>query len=165
MDCRYVAYEVVANLRGKWLQAATCAAIALLVVLWPVLCCCGFDHHGCDSGSPQDTAEVSGDEEHRTAAADEHHAVSDDRHDGSSGGCHDDSPVEQCPNESCGCQKSKTQLSSVDTAHAFVGPLAVAALQPGMGTGAPTVRSVARWTPRVERPPPRTLTQLRVLRI
>lgn len=153
-------------LRGTWQQMASCTAIALLLVLWPVLCCCGFNHLGCGKDASPDTTARSAEEGQHQVAAGEHHGASGRCHGGSSGRCHDDSPGDQGPDDGCGCQKSKTQLSSVDTVHAsFVAPIAVAALLPAMSTSLLPARSIARWTMRVERPPPRTLSQLRVLRI
>lgn len=152
-------------LRGTWQQMASCTALALLLVLWPVVCCCGFNHLGCGKGA-SDTSAQSADEGLRQVAAGEDHGATGHCAGGPSGGCHDDSPGDQGPDDDCGCQKSKTQLSSVDTVHAsLVAPIAVLAVLSATNTSLPPAHSIARWTLRVERPPPRTLSQLRVLRI
>lgn len=137
-------------------------ALALLVAVWPVLCCCSFVSVAGGDGTPA------------TCCADGPDAGDAARHRGAEDRSHVGGETSDCHggrtdgNEEggCDCQQSAIALAGVDDLHSSVAaPAAVAAFVPVTGASLPPTRCLAGWTLTVQRPPPPALSRLRVLRI
>lgn len=152
---------MMAPSRSK-LGAATGLALALLVAVWPVLCCCSFVSVARGDGTPPTCCAD------RSGAGDAaRHRGADDASNvgGQSSGCHG-GETDGNQGGGCDCQQSATAFAGVDAQHTSVAPpAAFAAFLPATGVNLPTTLGLADGTLRVRRPPPPALSRLRVLRI
>jgi hypothetical protein len=164
--------------RGSFSSIAFRLTMASLIVLWPVLCCCSFNHHGCDGhedvSHDHDEAGHAHDEDHADRVqhgglTDEHeHGVATGH--GARHGDHGDAAGSCCgtvTHDGCSCEKSRSTLAQVDDGRrALVSAADMAAWLPAVDQARGALEGpLRRIVPRNEHSPPRLLLKLRVLRI
>lgn len=145
-------------LRGAIPDVLLRLTMAALMVLWPALCCCGFEHLGCASAATGANSARSNDHGCHGDLPSESESGC---HGNASGACHD-----TMPDGGCGCEKSMSTLANAETLAyspslpaldvAWLTAYEFVAVEAGAGR---------RRLRRVERPPPRVRTRLQVLRI
>ena len=150
----------------RWIADACYIAMAALLVLWPVLCCCSFK---CSGGHCGGAAQIAcddgheGDEHgHGSALAEHEHEPAAPCHQGDS----DQRNPGRAPSGSCGCSKSATTLARHDVPRALELSVPLLAMSLKIAAWVPEVElSLRRTGPTVARPPPMGSARLRVLRI
>jgi hypothetical protein len=163
--------------RGSFSSIAFRLSMALLIVLWPVLCCCSFDHHSCgghEDESHHDEAGHGHDEDRADHA--QSGGIADEQEHGGAAehrdchGDHGDAAGSCCgtvTHDGCGCEKSRSTLARVDDGRkALVSAAVVAAWLPAVDQARGALEGpLRRIVPRNEHSPPRLLLKSRVLRI
>lgn len=148
------------------------AFLALLIVLWPVLCCCNFGHKArscCESSAMADSDADHCNDRTADPSSDHHEHGHNPQPTGDSDhGTHGKRIGHSEDGKGgCGCQKSASTLAQIDSGNqTAVASASTCALAPVLGwLMQPIDRVVAPFGLDVERPPPMSLRKLRVLRI